>query len=130
MSRFDHHGVRGLRLDQASHLLPLGRIDLIATRQHDHVGPLETAQRLAQQAARKQPAVAPGCRGVDQHQVEIAGQPPVLEAVVEHQHFAFEFFAGGLRQRGAIGPLQVRHVGQVLLQHQRLVVGAGRAAVA
>ena len=84
--------------------------------------PPQSGWRLAQQAARQQVAVAPRGRRVDQHEVEVAAQPAVLKAVVEDEHFAFQLLDGGAGQGDAVGPLQVRHVGQVLFQHQGLVV--------
>ena len=48
----------------------------------------------------------------------------MLEAVVEDQDFALQLLDGGPGQGDAVGPLQVRHVGQVLVQHQGLVVEA------
>ena len=112
----------------AQSLALLGR-RLIAACQHNDTGSPQTAWRLAQQAARQQVAVAPRGRRIDQHDIEVARQPAMLKAVVEHQHFALQLLDGGPRQGDAVGPLQVRHVGQVLFQHQRLVVAAARAAV-
>ena len=54
----------------------------------------------------------------------------MLKAVVQDQHLAFQLLDRCLGQGDPIGPLQVRHVGQVLFQHQRLVIGAALAAVA
>src|SRR5207302_5903522 len=43
---------------------------------------------------------------------------------------ALQLLDGGGGERGAVGPLQVGNVGQVLLQDQGLIVAAGAAAVA
>src|SRR5262249_25024860 len=61
--------------------------------------------------------------------VEVAGEPAVLEAVVEDEHLALQLLQGNPGERDAVGALQVRDVGQVLLQQQRLVVGAVVTAV-
>src|SRR5438552_2019250 len=74
-------------------------------------------------------AVAPRVGGVEQHEVEVTSEAAMLEAIVEKEHFALEFFHGGDREGGAVGPLQVGHVGQVLFEHQGLVVEAPLAAV-
>ncbi len=92
--------------------------------------PPQAGARLAQQAARQQPAVAPRLRRVDQHEVEVAEQPPVLEPVVQHEQFTFQLLNGGLGQRDAVFPLQMRHVGQVFFQDQRLVVRPTLGAIA
>ena len=74
--------------------------------------------------------MSPRRRRIDQHDIEVARQPAMLKAVIEHQHFALQLLDGGTSQGDAVGPLQVRHVRQVLFQHQRLVIAAARAAVA
>ncbi|GIW70612.1 MAG: hypothetical protein KatS3mg102_0154 [Planctomycetota bacterium] len=78
--------------------------------------------RFAQQPPRQQPPPAEGIRRIEQHQVEVAPQPPVLKAVVQQQAVGTV-----LEQRppGAPHPIGVLHEGdlrQALGQAQRLVV--------
>ena len=55
--------------------------------------------------------VTPGVRGIDQDDVEITLEPPMLEAIVQQQHFALQFLHGRHGQGYPISALQVRHVG-------------------
>src|SRR5262249_30720461 len=102
----------------------------IAARDDDGVGTAQFARRLAEQSARRQVAVAPWVRRVDQHQVELPRKPAVLKAVVEDEDFAFEFLEGQLRELDAIRALQVRDIGQVLFEDHRLIVEPIALAVA
>src|ERR687898_366012 len=81
-------------------------------------------------AARQEGAAAPGVGRVEKDDVEVARQSAVLESVVEDEYLAVELLDGRLGQRGAVGALQVRHVGEVLLEDERLVVAADLGAVA
>jgi hypothetical protein len=74
--------------------------------------------------------MTPGLRGIDQHQVKVARQAAMLKAIVEHQHFTFQLFDGSTRERYPVGPLQVRHVGQVFFEDEGLVIAASGTAVA
>ncbi len=129
MRRF---GDRHRRLDSRN-LLP-DRADLlgrhqIAARQDRRVRPLQAADRLAQQAARQQIAVPPRAGGVDQDEVEIALQAPMLEAIVQHQDVALQLLDRRPRQGDSISSLQMRHIGEVLFQHQCLIVPARYTSV-
>ncbi len=53
----------------------------------------------------------------------------MLEAVIKNKNLALQFLNGRVSQGHTVGPLQVRHVRQVLLQHQRLVIATTRTAV-
>ena len=61
-------------------------------------------------------------QGVQQHDVQIAVDAAVLEGVVQHDQLALELLDRQPGGRHAVGILQMRHVGQLLLQFQRLVV--------
>ncbi len=61
-------------------------------------------------------------QGIDQHDVQIAGQPAVLKAVVEHDGLQSNSSIASLRRRDAVRVLQVRHVGQPQFQFQCFVV--------
>src|SRR5438132_13098662 len=74
-------------------------------------------------------AVAPRIGGVNQNDVEVAGQAAVLEAVVQDKEFAFQLAHSGLREGYAIRILKVWNVGQVLFQNERLIVAAVAGSV-
>ena len=92
--------------------------------------PGETGEPLAQQAAREDVAASEGIGGVDGHEVEIAMQAAVLEAVVEHHDTG----PGPRRRPGSGDPVgvgDVRHAGEQEGQLGRFVAhGAPRRAVA
>src|SRR5215207_9180057 len=75
-------------------------------------------------------AEAPGVGGVKEYDVEVAGQPAVLEPVVENEHLALALLDSSGGEGDAIRPLEVRHVGEVLFQDERLVVAAAVGSVA
>jgi hypothetical protein len=85
---------------------------------------------LAEQPARQQVPASPRVGGVEQDEVEVAGQPAMLEAIVQHQHLTLQFLHRDGGQRGAIRSLEMRYVREVLLEHERLVVGPLPAPVA
>ncbi len=130
MARLDdrHGGSQALQLT-AQRRQGAG-IDLVAPGQDHQVGPPHAAGRLTQQTARQQMAVTPGHGGIEQHQVHVTGQPAMLESVVEDQDLAFELLQRGPGQGNTIRPLQVRHVGQVLVEDQGLVIEPAAAAIA
>ena len=79
---------------------------------------------FTQEAARKQITETPGGRGVDQHQIEIALETPMLKTVIEDQNLAVQFFNSHSGQRQPVGSLEMRHIGQVFLEHQCLVIAS------
>ncbi len=52
---------------------------------------------------------------IDQHDIQIAMDAPMLKRIVEQNQLAVEFLDRHLRGCDAIGILHVRHVGQLLL---------------
>ncbi len=89
-----------------------------------------TGARLAKQAAREKVAVAPRVGGVDQHDIQVPMQPAVLKAVIQHQHLAVQLLDRDGGESRSIRSLQVRHIGQIFLKDQGLVVPAPLAGVA
>jgi hypothetical protein len=63
-------------------------------------------------------------QGVEQYDIQISRQAAMLKAVVEKDQLRFQFFDGDSRAGHAIGVLNVRHVGQFLLQLLGFVVAA------
>jgi len=119
-------------VSRAPHYRPaLVERDHVRAIQHHHVGPAQGVERLAQQAAGKHMAVAERLQGVEHHQIQVPGEPAVLETVVEQNQFRLQLVDGQLRGSHPIGILQVRHIGQAALQLQRFVVArAGFGTIA
>ena len=117
--------------DDRSNPLPLRRFDQIGPREHDHIGPPQSGERLAQRAAGKDVPEAKRLQRIDDDDIQIAMDAPMLKRVVEQNQLAIEFLDRHLRRRDAVGILNVRHVGQLLLQFKSFVVPrAGFGAVA
>src|SRR5947209_2921687 len=74
--------------------------------------------------------MSPGVGRVDQHNVEIARQPAMLEAVIEYEDLALQFLDRDTGEGDTVGSLQMGHIGTVLFQYQRLVIGAMLSAMA
>ena len=108
---------------------PLGRVDQVGPRQDDHVRRAAASATGSRSRPRgNRSTQAERLEGIDQHQVEVARQPPMLEAVVEHEQLGLELVDGDPAERDAIGVLEMGDVGQVLLQDPALVVRAPRLA--
>src|SRR5258708_27863559 len=74
--------------------------------------------------------VAPGASRIYQHNIQVAAPAAVMKAVVKDEAFAFQFLDGSVCQSHAVGSLQMGNVRQVLFQNQRLIITAGRVAIA
>ena len=76
--------------------------DLFAAGEHDHVGAFEVEGGLAPGPAGEDAGDAEGLGGVDEHDVEIAREAAVLEAIIEDEHIrsrrAFRWPRGRLRR--------------------------------
>ena len=64
----------------------------------------------------------PRLHRVEQDDIEVPGDPPVLEGVVQHEQLTAEFVDRPARGRYPIGILDVRHVRQRSRQFERLVI--------
>src|SRR5437868_1812815 len=84
-----------------------------------HIGP-ESLQRSAKRFGVPDAAEAG----------QVAMQLSVLKPVVENEDLALQLLDSRLSQFSAVGPLEVRHIGQVLFQDHRFVVPASLRAVA
>ena len=110
---------------------PLGR-NAPGPRQDRGVGPGETGEPLTEQTAGEDMATAERIGGIDGHEIEIAGQTAVLEAVVEHDDVG----AGRRRRRGGHDPIaagDVQDSGEKQRQFGRFVAplpGRGRVSPA
>jgi hypothetical protein len=98
---------------------------LVAASQHDRPGPPQFADRFPQQSPREEVLVIERPGRVHNDNVQVPGQPAVLESIVEDEDLAFQLDGGGHGQGDPVAALQVRDVGQVFLQEQRLVVHPG-----
>ena len=105
----------------ANRLALLGR-NGVGPAQANDMGTLQAGERLAQRAAGKHVVETERLERIEQHNVQIASQPAVLEAVVQHDDLASKLANCLLSSRYAIGILHVRHVGKRLLQFERFVI--------
>ena len=102
----------------------------IAAGQDDDTRTLQAANRLAKQAAWEDSAQAKRVEGVEQDNVEVAGEAAMLKAVVEDREFAFEFVDGDSCKRSTVAALKMRNVGQVFFEDATFVVKAFGLTVA
>ena len=65
--------------------VPARRVQCIGAGDDDDARAGQVPRRLAEQAARERPAVVERAAGVQQHDVQVARELPVLQAVVQHQ---------------------------------------------
>ena len=101
-----------MALDNSPNLASLVLSQQISPRENHNIRPPQPFDRLAQRAARKDVAEPERLQGVQQHDVQIAGDAAMLEAVVQYDQFRLERPDGLSRRRHPIGVLHVRHVGQ------------------
>ena len=88
--------------------------------------PTQTGERLAQRAAGKHVLEAERFERVEQHDIEIASQPAVLESVIQQQSVADGIPESPLSRSHAIAVLNMRHVRQCMGKLQCFVVVLGR----
>ncbi len=84
-------------------------------------GTLKVLDRLAQNAARQEVAVAKGIGLVDEQQVEPALERKILKTVVEDQRVAAEFFDGVGAGLHAVLVHEHDHAGEIAREHVGLV---------
>lgn len=89
--------------------------------QDDGVGAAEGGERLAQDAAREDAAVAGQGRGVEEHQVEVAPHRQMLETVVEDQHGGMQPVDGQAAGVDTAPADDHRHSWQGLGEHRRFI---------
>ncbi len=101
-------------------------IEQIGAGEDHHVGPPQPFDRFPQPSPRKHVAEPERLQGIQEHDVQIAAEAAMLKTVVQHDQVRSEG-GNGLPCGGhAVGVLQVRHVGERLLQFAGLVVGLAR----
>src|SRR6516225_8132632 len=88
--------------DLGTQLRPGGVGGPVTVSQDNYLSTRQASWRLPEQSAWKDPAGAPGIGCVHKHDVEASMQPSVLEAVIQHQYFAFQFFD---RNPGQLDPI-------------------------
>jgi len=100
----------------------VGRADGIGPREAHDVCSRQPLHGFSQQASRQKAAVAERLERIEQHDIEIAGQPPVLKGVVQQQHLVGVLPQCLFGSCDAIGVLQMRYVRKLRSQFQRLVI--------
>ena len=75
-------------------------IEGISACDDNDVGSCEILQRLAQPASRQQMVAHGVARGIDEDQVEVARQPPMLETVIQHDAVDRRAISNEVAQRG------------------------------
>jgi hypothetical protein len=118
----DAEGPRGSepRLDRGE-LRLRGRLE---PREQDAVGPGEGLRLLAQSAGRQRPVLE--VAHVEAHEIEVALEPQVLEAVVEHVDAAAEACLDGPADDVAARSDRDHRAGQGAREHHRLVARDAR----
>jgi hypothetical protein len=117
-------------LRRAANAFPFGRGHEVGPGENDKVRAPEGPNRFSQKSTGKQSPATEGIQGINQDDVEVAGKPPVLESVVEDQNLGVELLDRDSREHHAIRSGQVRTVGQIVLEHQGLVVRSSLRAIA
>ena len=112
----------------ANLLAPLGRHQ-VGPGEADDAGPAQAGRRLSQRAAGKDVAVAQWFEGVEQADIQIAGDAAVLEGVVQHEGLAAEPCDRLPGPGDAVAVLHVGHVGESLVEFPGLVVLGRRVAL-
>src|SRR5262245_33721903 len=92
------------------------RADSLNVRQNDDTRPSQGANRLAKNTSREKPTFSPRVRCIDEQNIEIPAEPPMLKGIVEDDDLTFEFLISNLCECHAIGSLQVRNVRKILFQ--------------
>jgi hypothetical protein len=96
---------------------------LVAAREHQKAGPSERSRALAKDTCRKNASVSQGLAGVEEHDVYITMESPVLEAIVEQDHIGMEeFHSGCTRKRAALAD-DYRDAWERIGQHDCLISG-------
>ncbi len=130
MARFDPlQSPPGRAFGHGSDCRPLGWGDQIGSREDDDRRAPERTDRLTQQAAREQMLQAERLEGVNQHQVNVVRKPAMLKAVVEHDQLGLDLEHRNSSQRNSVGPLEMRNVGQVFLEHPPFVIQSALLAI-
>ena len=96
---------------------------LVGVSHQDRVRSAQTAHRLPKPSARQQPLSAERVRRVDEDQVGIPMDSPVLESVVEEDRLRTELGDGQPSRRHPIAADNHRNPRQALRQKNRLVPG-------
>jgi hypothetical protein len=69
--------------DPCADFLASAPLEHVGAREHDDSRAPQAGQRLPQSAPGKNPPEAERFQGIDEHDVQVAVDPPMLEAVVE-----------------------------------------------
>src|SRR5262249_25294799 len=117
-------------LDLGPDCEPVARIDQIRPRQDDNMSAPNRTDRFAEQAAGKQASESEGLKRVNQDNVEVPRQSPVLKSVIEHDQLGIKLSLGDFHQGNAIGVLKVGYVGKIFLEYTPLVVQSRHLPVA
>ncbi len=59
---------------------------------------------------------------VQQHDIEVSPEPPMLKPVIQHQHLRLQLLDRDVSQRRPVSILQMRDIRQVLVEHQALII--------
>ena len=102
---------------------------LIDLRQKAHVGAFDVRNRLSERAARQHVAVAEDIDRVDEQDVHVAGELPVLVSVVQDRYLGAEVLDRVLPRKRSLGADEHGHFGQMFGEHEGFVACLGRVHV-
>ena len=91
--------------------------------------PCQPFDRFAERTSREDVLKTEWLQGIQQHDIEIAGDAAMLKGVVEHQHPAAKSVDGSPGGGEPIGILHVRHAGQFPSEFQGFIVGTAAHAI-
>ena len=94
----------------------------IGAAEADDLCSLQTGEWFAQRAAGKNVFEAERFERVQQNDIQIAAESPVLKSIIQQQQLRVEFTNRLLSRRHAVAVLNMRHVRQRLSKLQRFVV--------
>ena len=122
MPRLDPPPGTGLAFGLLTDRRPLVNIDQVGPGQHDEVSPSQGFQRLPEQASGQDTTQPERLEGIDQDDVEVPSQATMLEAIIEYQDLGLQLLDRDPRGLDPVAILEVRDVGEVLLQDTTFVV--------
>jgi hypothetical protein len=131
MGNFNPRRGAGPRRNLVVNLLADFRTDSVGAGQDNDIRTAQSGDRFTQQTSRQQVSIAERLERIDQYQIQIAVDTPMLKGVVQKDQLRIEFFDSGFGRFDSIGILHMWYVGEFLLQLERFVVArSGLGAVA
>src|ERR1043165_8078243 len=102
-------------------------LHVVASRNHNAIGPAHSLNRLTQSSVRQKPSTTPRIRRVDRYNIQIARESQMLKAIIENKTIRTEVFNRFPPCRNSIGATNnCREPRQLCRQQIRLVTRFAR----